>query len=212
MHTALDLPPEAFAKADPSPDALFYRAPRFVTHLDDAALDQVTAIYRATLPAGGRVLDLMGSWVSHLPPELAYKEVVGHGMNAAELAANPRLDRWFVQNLNEEPTLPLADGSVDAVTVCASVQYLQQPVAVFTEVARILAPGGAVVVTFANRCFPTKAVAIWRNLDGQGQARLVQAYLEAAGLDYIQATPPAPGRGGDPLWAVTGRRPEVIDK
>ena len=46
------------------------------------------------------------------PPEVDYAEVIGHGMNAEELAANPRLDRWFTQDLNADPGLPLADASV----------------------------------------------------------------------------------------------------
>jgi SAM-dependent methyltransferase len=157
-----ELPPRAFAKPDPSPDALFYEQPRFVTHIDDAAIAAVTRLYRELFPADGVVLDLMGSWVSHLPDEVAYREVIGHGMNAQELAANPRLDRWFVQDLNEDPALPLEAGSVDAVGVCVSVQYLQEPVAVLREVARVMRPGGPVAVTFSNRCFPTKAVAVWQ--------------------------------------------------
>jgi len=32
--------------------------------------------------AGAAVLDLMSSWVSHLPPEKRYSRVMGHGMNA----------------------------------------------------------------------------------------------------------------------------------
>ena len=83
-------------------------------------------------------------------------------MNAEELAANPRLSRWFVQNLNGDPTLPLADDSVDAAMICVSIQYLQRPVEVLGEVARVLRPGGPVVISFSNRCFWTKAVAVWR--------------------------------------------------
>ena len=158
------LPPHAFTKEDPTPDRLFYAAPRFVTHIDDRAIAAVTALYREVLPPGGTILDLMGSWVAHLPPDIAYGEVIGHGLNADELAANPRYDRRFVQDLNEDCTLPLATGSVDAVAICVSVQYLQHPVTVFREIARVLRPGGAVAVTFSNRCFPTKAVAIWQAL------------------------------------------------
>ena len=94
------LPPAAFDKMDPSPDAEFYDQPRFVTHIDDGAIAAVTRIYRETLPAGGALLDVMSSWVSHLPEDAVYASVTGHGMNAEELAANPRLSRWFVQDLN----------------------------------------------------------------------------------------------------------------
>ena len=145
-----ELPANAFAKADPSPDTAFYRQPRFVAHIDPGAIAAVTRLYREVLPPGGVLLDLMGSWISHLPDEVSYAEVIGHGMNAEELAANPRYDRRFVQNLNGAAALPLADAGVDAVTICVSVQYLQRPVAVMQEVRRVLRPGGPVVITFSN--------------------------------------------------------------
>jgi SAM-dependent methyltransferase len=205
MDTALPrLPPAAFRKADPSPDPLFYAQPRFVAHIDEGAVAAVTALYREVLPPNGVILDLMSSWISHLPEEVAYAEVVGHGMNAEELAANPRLDRWFVQDLNAEPQLPLAEGSVDAAAICVSVQYLQRPVEVFAGLARVLRPGAPVAITFSNRCFPTKAVAIWSALDGQGQCELVELYLRHAGFAEVEALILRDGRQGDPLWAVIG--------
>ena len=202
-----ELPKDAFAKADPAPDALFYREPRLVTHIDDAAIAAVTALYRALVPPGGVVLDLMGSWVSHLPPEIDYTEVIGHGMNEQELEANPRLSRYFVQDLNKDPILPLASASVDAALVCVSIQYLQQPVAVLREVARVLRPGGVVAITFSNRCFPTKAVAIWQALRGPDQCRLVSLYLDRAGFERVETRQlMSPGRT-DPLWGVWGYAP-----
>jgi SAM-dependent methyltransferase len=203
-----ELPPRAFAKVDASADGLFYAQPRFVTHIDDGAIAAVTGLYGSLFPAGGTVLDLMSSWVSHLPEGVAFAEVIGHGMNAAELAANPRLDRWFVQDLNADPGLPLPEASVDAVGLCASVQYLQRPVEVMREVRRVLRPGGVVAIAFSNRCFPTKAVAIWQGLGGQDQCGLVALYLRHAGIPVVEAlelvSPGQPGR--DPLWAVIGRR------
>src|SRR5215213_4565750 len=124
----LGLPEGAFAKLDADQDELFYEPPRLVYHIDDNAVAALTEFYRTALPAGGVLLDLMSSWVSHLPPEIDYSEVIGHGMNAAELAANQRLSRWFMQNLNRDTRLPLADASVNAAVMCVSVQYLQQPV------------------------------------------------------------------------------------
>ncbi len=200
-----ELPAAAFRKADPSRDALFYGQPRFVTHIDDGAIAAVTTLYRALLPPGGTVLDLMGSWVSHLPSEVAFREVIGHGMNAEELAANPRLSRWFVQDLNADPALPLADDSLDAATICVSVQYLQRPVAVLRDLGRALRPGAPVVITFSNRCFPTKAVAVWQALGAGQHCRLVELYLERAGFAEVGSRALLAGRGGDPLWAVIGR-------
>ena len=200
-----DLPPRAFAKADPSSDDAFYACPRMVAHIDAGAVAAVGALYAELIPAGARVLDLMSSRYSHFPEGFSPKRVTGHGMNADELAANPALDDWFVQNLNEDQALPLDTDGLGAVTCCVSVQYLQHPVAVFAEVARTLRPGAPFIATYSNRCFPTKAVAVWRSLPPAGQAAYLAAAMEEAGLAAEAREVLAPGQGGDPLWAVVGR-------
>ena len=133
------------AKLNAADDRGWYQVPRMCTHVDDAFLAQLTQLYRERVPPGGRVFDMCSSWISHLPPEVEYEEVVGHSMNAEELAANRRLSRFFVKNLNENPTFAAADKSFDAVLCCVSVQYLQRPEEVFAEVYRILKPGGVCV-------------------------------------------------------------------
>jgi hypothetical protein len=200
-----ELPPGAFAKEDAGDDADFYAPARLVTHIDEAAIAALTGFYRQVLPPGGVIADLMSSWVSHLPDEVAYEEVIGHGMNAEELAANPRLSRWFVADFNSDPTLPLADASLDAAAMCVSIQYLQRPAELLKEVARVLRPGAPVVISFSNRCFPTKAVAIWRALDDRGHAQLVDLYLRRAGFGDVSVHRLLDGRISDPLIAVVGR-------
>ena len=209
MEDALGLPVGAFAKADTADDDLFYGPARLVCHIDDGAIAALTDFYRTLLPAGGTLLDLMSSWVSHLPPEIGYAQVIGHGMNAEELAANPRLDCWFVQDLNREARLPLAGDSLDAAMICVSVQYLQRPVQVLREVARVLREGAPLIISFSNRCFPTKAVAIWRALDDEGHAALVERYLGHAGFAAVETHRLVEGEEdrSDPLFAVIGRAP-----
>ncbi len=212
MNDLPELPQGAFAKADTSSDTQFYAQARLVNHIDDRAIAGLTGLYREVLPAGGRVLDLMSSWVSHLPPEVRYAEVAGHGMNMQELQTNPRLDRRFVQNLNENQTLPLEDASMDAACICVGVQYLQHPVEVLRDVARVLRPGGPVVISYSNRCFPTKAVAIWQALEGPDQAGLIGLYLRRAGFAEVEGREVVRGgRAGDPLWAVIGRKAAAGD-
>ncbi|MET1083284.1 MAG: methyltransferase domain-containing protein [Burkholderiales bacterium] len=203
-ETLPELPAGAFAKQDQGDDLSFYAPPRLVTHIDEGAVEALTAHYRRSLPVGGAVLDLMSSWISHLPPESTYAQVVGHGMNAEELAANPRLDRWFVQDLNRDTTLPLDDAVFDGALCCVGAQYLQEPLTVFAEVRRVLRPGAPFIVSFSNRCFPTKAVRIWLSLDTNGHAALVHLYLERAGFSNIAVDLLADGRTSDPLVAVTG--------
>jgi SAM-dependent methyltransferase len=206
MEDALGLPRGAFTRLDDENDEVFYEPPRLVCHIDDGAIAALTGFYRGVLPPGGVLLDLMSSWVSHLPPEIDYAQVIGHGMNAAELAANPRLSRWFIQNLNRDASLPLGDASVDAAMICVSIQYLQQPVAVLRDVVRLLRPGGPLVVSFSNRCFWTKAVAVWRALDDAGHARLVELYLRHAGFARIETHRLAEWVEdvSDPMTAVVG--------
>jgi SAM-dependent methyltransferase len=200
-----DLPPWAFDKEDPGADGDFYAEPRLVTHIDDGAIAALTGFYRQTLPAGGAILDLMSSWVSHLPDGPEYGEVIGHGMNAQELTANPRLTRWFVQDLNADTDLPLETSSLDAAMICVGAQYLQRPVDVLRELRRALKPGAPLIVSFSNRCFPTKAVAVWLRLDTRGHAALVSLYLEAAGFAAVESHLLADGRSCDPMVAVVGR-------
>jgi SAM-dependent methyltransferase len=202
---SIRFPPQAFAKADPSDDALFYAEPRFVQHIDDRAIEALAAFYADHLGRAGAVLDLMSAFVSHLPPDFVGR-VVGHGMNERELAANPALDDYFVQNLNLDPALPLPDASFDAALCCVGVQYLMQPVAVFSEVARVLRPDAPMIVSFSNRCFPTKAVAIWRALDGRGHAELVAHYLREAGFARIMGHVLRDGTVSDPLTAIVAHR------
>ncbi len=200
------LPEEAFRRYDETPDEEFYRLPRFVTHIDDHAIAAVTQLYREHFPPGGSILDLMSSWISHLPEEVRYGRVVGLGMNENELEKNPRLDEFVVQNLNSNPRLPFREAEFDGVGICVSIDYLTRPVEVLREVGGVLKIGSPAVITFSNRCFPTKAVTIWHQLDDRGHMRLVESYLEEAGtFDNICSLDRSPRRlFTDPLYAVIG--------
>jgi SAM-dependent methyltransferase len=200
--------PDHFRRFDESPDTDFYQEARLVTHIDDAAITAATAFYGQHLPAGGHILDLMSSWVSHLPEPLPYASVTGLGMNAEELAANPQLSERVVQDLNSETLLPFDDGAFDGGVVTVSVQYLTRPVEVFTELGRVLKPGAPFIVSYSNRCFPTKAVAVWQALNDREHADLIAAYFRLAGTFGPAKAfdlSPAPGRS-DPLFAVMATR------
>jgi SAM-dependent methyltransferase len=197
----------AFRRVDENDDALFYRQPRFVAHIEPLTIAAVTQLYREILPANGAILDLMSSWISHLPPEVPYSRVVGIGMSGEELAANPVLDEFHVCNLNQNPILPLGDEEFDAATICVSIQYLTSPVEVLLDLSRVLKSGAPVVITFSNRCFLTKAVAAWQALDDLGHLDLVESYLlEAGNWKAIEKLDCTPQGSHEPLLAVVGRR------
>ncbi|MCU0547104.1 MAG: class I SAM-dependent methyltransferase [Oscillatoriaceae cyanobacterium Prado104] len=166
-------------KLDDTDDNLFYSYPRFVTHVDEGFIQQLTDLYRERLKPNTRIFDMMSSWVSHLPDEMQFAHVEGHGMNQEELAKNPRLDRYFVQDLNANPKLPLPDSDFDAVVNCVSVQYLQYPEAVFSEIHRILKPGGVAIISFSNRMFYQKAIAAWRDGSEGDRVELVKRYFDS---------------------------------
>ena len=203
--TGQELPETLFRRTDESPDEEFYQTPRFVAHIDQATIDALTSFYREFIPAQARVLDLMSSWISHLPPGLELGRVSGLGMNAAELAANPQLTDSCVHNLNEDPLLPYETNAFDRVTLAVSVQYLVQPVAVMSSIHDVLADDGAICVAMSHRLFPTKAILAFRQLEPGNRIRLVSHYLERAGfseVEFIDRSPP----DADPLWLVVGRR------
>lgn len=174
------LTPMQRTKLDVGDDREFYGFPRIVTHVDDNFLAQVTRLYRQRIPEDGEVLDLMSSWVSHLPTDKHYKRVVGHGMNAQELAKNRQLDSFFVRDLNQDPSgWAFQDKSFDAVVCCVSVQYMQQPERVFAEIFRVLKPGGVCIITYSNRQFYQKAITAWRDGSGYSRSRLVAQYFSS---------------------------------
>ncbi len=209
----VELGREHFQRIDETDDALFYRSPRLVTHIDEPACAALRACYRATLPVGGDIIDLMSSCVSHLPADVRYRSVTGLGMNAAELEANHRLTQRIVHDLNRTPALPFEDASFDACAIAVSVQYLVQPIAVFAEIARVSKPLAPCIVSFSNRMFPTKAVAVWRAVGDLDHGRLIGHYfIEAGGFGEPELEDLSPDAGkSDPLHVVVARRGAAED-
>lgn len=196
-----DFPRGFFDRAEKD-DRRFYQPTRLVTHIDHGAIAAVGALYAELRLADGDCLDLMSSWVSHFPSRPATLTVLG--MNAAELDANPMADTRVVHDLNADPGLPFADNKFDAVTCCVSIDYLVRPVEVLASVARVLRPGGRVVITFSNRCFPTKAINGWLRAGDSEHVAIVERYLGlAGGFGDVTGELRTTARGADPLWAVT---------
>lgn len=197
-----ELPLAYFKRQDQQADEQFYTWPRPVVHIDEGAIHALTTLLAKLLPSGGVYLDLMSSWRSHLPDDCQPTRVVGLGMNAAEMTDNPQLDEYLVHNLNTNPVLPWSGAEFDAVLCTVSVQYMTKPIEVFREVSRVLQPGGLFILSFSNRCFPTKAIATWLAGTDKQHLALVEHYFTAAGNWTITKTAAHTPRDSDPLYAV----------
>ena len=222
--------PEDFRRYDESPDASFYAEPRFVTHIDDAAIAAVCDFYgKNVLPPSGKkdaaVLDLCSSWISHYPKDFTAGRVVGLGMVGKEMAANTQLTEYVVQDLNDSPRLPFGDNEFDAATCTVSFDYLTRPFEVMAELHRVLKPGAVCALSFSNRMFPTKAIAVWSATGDEDHARILGSYFHYAPRGGW--APPAAaditrpsgalgalglGVGGDPMYVVWSRKLEPVEQ
>lgn len=197
------IPEHWFERSDNSPDEAFYQAPRFVAHIDAQTIHALTEFYREFIPANASVVDLMSSWISHLPPQLTLDRAAGLGMNEAELARNEQLSDWCVHNLNVDPQLPYQPHSFDRALIAVSIQYLTRPLEVMASIHATLRPRGQVCIAMSHRLFPTKAVAAFQHMTPEDRVRLVTFYLEHAGFEDVAFHDRSPD-GADPLWLVTG--------
>jgi len=223
---------DAFRRTDESDDALFYRLPRLVSHLDATALNTVERLVAGLIVEDDpMVLDLMASVDSHLPSRREFSKVTGLGMNEEELRANPTLTDWVVQDLNTDPTLPFANDTFDVILNVVSVEYLTQPYEVFKEVGRVLKPGGLFLVVFSTRWFPPKVVRGWEDAKEEERIGMVEEFYRKAGVFgtsefFVSMGLPRPeddryfslGTPSDPVFAVfaekdgapEGRQPRLV--
>ncbi|KPJ91373.1 MAG: hypothetical protein AMJ53_11810 [Gammaproteobacteria bacterium SG8_11] len=207
----------AFRRSDTQDDAEFYQQPRLVAHLDETALDQFKDLYTRFVKPGMKVLDLMSSWKSHLPEDVAPLHVTGLGMNVEEMRGNTQLNDYVVFDLNQSAELPFAPQQFDLAICTVSVEYLINPFNVFQQVARALKPGAAFVVSFSERWFPPKVVQVWTELHPFERMGLVLEYFRQAkafsrlATESLRGLPRPPNDKyaqamsySDPLYAVWG--------
>lgn len=109
------------------------------------------------------------------------KRISASGMNIFELKANDQLTDYKAKDLNIDYTLPYDDESFDVVTCVVSIDYLISPIEVLTEVKRVLRPGGKVIISQSNRCFQSKAIAMWLQMNDRQHLELINAYFQYAG-------------------------------
>jgi len=205
--------PEDFYRADQQDDGSFYAVPRFVYHIDEPAVSALVQYYRTHIPPQSSILDICSSWVSHYPLEFPklMKRISGTGMNELELRANDQLTDFFPRNLNLNPKLPYPDESFDIVTCVVSIDYLIHPIEVLKEAHRVLRKGGKVIISQSNRCFPSKAIAMWLRMNDRQHLELINSYFQYAGgfkerIAY-DITAEGPGQNGfDPMFIIEAEK------
>jgi SAM-dependent methyltransferase len=214
------LPEDAFSRLDESDDSTFYSRDRFVSHIDSLALSTAEKLIgQLVVEESPVILDLMAGWDSHIPESLHPAKVIGLGLNENELKRNKALSEYVIHDLNRDPRLPFPDNTFDAVINTVSVDYMIKPIQVFKEVARILKPGGLLLVIFSNRMFPQKAVKIWKESREDERVLLVEDFFKEAGLFekpavFLSKGKPRPkddkyaylGIPSDPIYAVYADR------
>ncbi|QDH15327.1 class I SAM-dependent methyltransferase [Oecophyllibacter saccharovorans] len=204
---------KAFTQASSEPDAQFFAQHNPETLLDLGARTAITALYRTSLPVGGRTLDLMCGPDSHLPEDATFQEFIGLDVCNKLMDENKALNGRAIVDLNAQPSLPFSENSFDGVLLCNGLPYLTQPEAVLKEVVRVLKPGAPLILTFNDRFFPAKATAIWQALEPADRVRLASALMNSAGLgelDTGEVTPPEDLPGWqDTVHAVIGRKPQA---
>lgn len=211
--------PSLLEREDESDDTRFYAMARLVQHIDGHCRAALASRYARLAPPRPVVLDLMSSWVTHLPDSLTLAGLTCAGMNEQELSANPRATATVCRDLNAHPVLPFEDDSFDLAICSVSVEYLTQPDAVFAEVARVLAPGAAFANGFSERWFPTKIIGIWAALHPFERLRLVtELYRRCQAFEGLATwtrhgapRPPdddhaAQNPAGDPAYVAWGCR------
>lgn len=168
-------------KLDESNDEDFYSNPKFVYHLDANFRTYLSSIYKKEIKEHSKVVDLMSSWDSYLPPGRKYK-VIGHGLNQDELQKNKILNSFWIQNFNSNQKIPLDSNSVDYCLMVAAWQYLQYPETLTREIARILDDCGKIIISFSNRAFWHKAPNIWTSSTEEERLKYVRKVLISNGF------------------------------
>ena len=234
-HSSFPYTDVDFRRVDETSDDTFYSDSRFVTHIDDNAIMLLGQYYSQALPHSGRILDLCSSWISHFPKELesaalrnadqgaASLEVIGLGMNNAELKKNSILKTRILQDLNINTEVPKDIALLDATVCVVSIDYLTKPVPVLSSILDVTKPGGKVHLVVSNRCFPTKVIKRWLRIGEEERLEMVADYLWFAGWREIEILTLSDGKqspeqqqgimawfsgANDPLWVVRGSKAE----
>ena len=108
----------------------------------------------------------------------------------------------------ELEALPIADGELDAAVLFLVLHHVVEPGPALAEVARVLKPGGRVLVVdmlpHEHEEYRQRMGHVWQGFS----AEAIGAWMDEAGLTGFRhhALPPDPDAKGPILFAATGRR------
>jgi SAM-dependent methyltransferase len=152
-----------------------------------------------------------GQWSAALAPFVA--RVVAVDASAPMLhAAKRRLQRFDNVDLRrgDLEALPIDDGRLDAATLMLVLHHLPEPAAALAEVARVLRPGGRVVIAdmlpHDRDVYRQQMGHVWLGFSDDH----ISALLRDNGFGTVRIVPlPADPRARGPaLFIATGRKPE----
>lgn len=151
----------------------------------------------------GAVAEALAPFVSHLYAVDGSRAMLDAAQVRLEAATNVELRRGELEQL------PLEDGSLDAATLILVLHHLSDPACVLKEVARVLRPGGRLLLVdmlpHDRQEYRTEMGHVWLGFDPE----LVRQLARDAGLapGHVHALPLDSESEGPALFAATASRP-----
>lgn len=160
-----------------------YRLPRGLRrHIlyFEAEIQEAVAAFARSLPEGARVLDA-GAGEGQYKHEFARQRYCGVDLGVGDAA-------WDYSGLDavaDLTALPFRSGAFDAVVHIVTIEHLREPGSALREMARTLAPGGALLVAAPHEWEVHQAPHDYFRFTRHG----LQHLLEKAGLEVCEMRP-----------------------